>query len=96
MQHEKLRLCRDIMKEAVAAGAGAAEKSHHTRPSRVKVGDLVFLKINPQIPVGEIERQRKLLMKYEPRMVLERHPNNTVTLMDIYTGKMDPVPVHLS
>ena len=36
------------------------------------------------------------MMKYEPRMVLERYPNNTVTLVDIYTGRMDPLPVHLT
>ena len=56
----------------------------------------MFVKINPQVAAGETERRRKLRKTYEPRMVVERHENNTATLVDIHNGKLDPVPVHLS
>ncbi len=56
----------------------------------------MFLKINPQVAAAEQERRHKLLPTYEPRLVMGRNPNNTVTLVNIYAGRVDPVPVHLS
>ncbi len=94
-QRTKLLDYCEIIEGAVKDKIKSSERAHRVKPCKVGPGCLVFLKVNPQVPVGELERQRKFLPTYVPKLVTKRENNNTVWLSDIYSGRRDKVATHL-
>ncbi len=56
-QHVKLSKYCEIIEWAVKEKIKSSERAHRVKPCKVGPGCLVFLKVDPHVPVGELERQ---------------------------------------